>query len=162
MAGKKSGFPSSELAGRVAAWVTLWMSCSTSVSQNPGLGTIYANPTTKTPFKNASLHHLSGLCGSRVSWGILWLERSALELKGPILIFPPLRKPSFLILGTHCCIIQTPAMLHLKGVLALGSDKPEFEQQFLVTWAVLKKPYNLFDPVFSFVNGGKDNVVIVS
>lgn len=97
-----------------------------------------------------------------VSRGILWLERSAFELKGPILIFPPLRKPLFSHLGDPLLHLSNTCMIHLKGVLALGSDKPEFEQQFLVTWVILKKACNLFDPVFSFVNGGKDNVVIVS
>ena len=42
-------------------------------------------------------------------------------------------------------------MFHLKGVLALGSDKPELEQQFLVIWAALKKACNLSDPVLLFV-----------
>ena len=123
-----------------------------------GLGTIYANPTTKTPFKNASLHHLSGLCGSRVSWGILWPS----NWKDQFSPFLHLGSLCFLILGTHCCIFQTPAWFIWRESWLWGLISLSLNSSSLLTWVVLKKACNLSDPVFSSVNGGKDNVVTVS
>lgn len=98
------------------------MSCSINVSQSYiDLGTISENPATKTPLKSLSPPPVWDLRHVRSSQGIiLWLERFALKMNGPLPIFPELRKPSFSPEETCLCIPHALPLL-LEGGLSAGS-----------------------------------------